>query len=177
MTRQPNHGIPGRDRHRGTTLVELIISIVIVGIAVSGVLLVMTRTSTHSADPMLVHQAVAIAEAYTEEIVALPFDEDAASGGATTEGALGPDPGEGGRADYDDVNDYDGLLDVGARGLHAPGTVIPGLADYTIAVNVDLDANLGPPGRRVPAADAELVQVTVTHPAGVNITLGSYRTR
>ncbi len=160
---------------RGVTLIELIISIVVIGIAVSGVLLVISRTGGHSADPMIEHQAAAIAEAYMEEILPLPFDEDAATG--APEGALGADAGETGRSQYDDVNDYAGHSDAGARGLQDPATVISGLDAYTIAVSVVNDGALGPAGQRVPAGNAELVQVRVTHPSGVDITLSGYRTR
>ena len=54
---------------RGFTLVELIISMMVVAIALGGVLMVMNYTILHSADPMLEHQAVAIAESYLEEVL------------------------------------------------------------------------------------------------------------
>ena len=164
------------NRQSGATLVELVISIVIIGVSVAGVLLVMNLTSSHSADPMIQHQGVAIAEAYLEEILPLPFDEAAASG--SPEGALGPDAGETGRADYDDVNDYDGLNDAGARGLQNPATVITGLDAYTVAVTVVNDGGLGPAGQQVTAGDALRIQVRVTHSSGlVDLTLSGHRTR
>lgn len=159
---------------QGVTLIELVISMVIISIAVVGVLLVMTFTSSHSADPMVEHQAVAIAESYLEEIMLLPFDEDAASGGITAEGALGPDAGES-RGTFDDVNDFAGLADIGATDLN--GAPISGLANYSVAVTVSTDGDLGPVGSKVAAADAQLVTVTVTHTSGVAITLSGYRTR
>lgn len=164
-----------RQREWGATFVELIISIVIVSIAVAGIMLVIARTSGRSANPMIEHQAMAIAEAYLEEILALPYDEEAASG--SPEGALGPDAGETGRLTYDDVNDYHGHSDAGARSFQSPATVITGLDAYTIAVTVANDANLGPAGIKVPSADAQLVQVRVTHPQAVDITLSGFRTR
>ena len=45
----------------GVTLVELVISIVVIAIAVSGVIPLISNTIRHSADPMILHQAVAIA--------------------------------------------------------------------------------------------------------------------
>ena len=144
-------------RQRGTTLIELVISIVIVSIAVSGVLMALTMNVGRSADPMLRHQAVAIAEAYLEEIFLKPFND--------------PDgiDGEASRALYDDIDDYDGLVDAGARDQF--DTALPGLSDYTVAVNVTASGAL--PG--IGAADLFLVSVTITHAAEINFTVSGYR--
>jgi len=58
-----------RRRHAGLTLIELVISIVVIAFAVTGILLVMNKTTAHSADPLIQDQAVAIGEAYLEEIL------------------------------------------------------------------------------------------------------------
>lgn len=165
-----------RRRQGGVTLVELVISIVVVAIAVVGVMSLISQTTSHSADPMIQHQAVAIAESYLEEAALLPYDEAAASGAA--EGALGADTGETDRSLFDDVNDYVGHSDVGARSLANPTVVVPGLDQYTVTVNVQNDGNLGlGTPQQVPAASVELITVRVTHPAGVDITMAGYRTR
>jgi len=57
----------------GVTLVELILSMVIISIALTGVMTVMNLTVSHSADPVVNHQAVAIAEACMEEVLLEPF--------------------------------------------------------------------------------------------------------
>ena len=143
----------------GVTLVELLVSIVIVSIAASAVLGVMSLTTARSADPMIRHQAAAIAEAYLEEILLKPLTD--------------PDgvDGEGARADFDDLDDYDGLLDAGARDQF--GAPIAGLADYNVAVAVTPSSTL----TAVPAADALRVDVIVSHSAAVNFALSGYRTR
>ena len=103
----------------------MVIAIVIIGIAVSGVLLVMNYTTAHSADPMIQTQAVAIAESYMEEIRLHPFtDPDGSDSGET-------------RADYDDVFDYNGLNEVPTD---QTGAAILGLGSYTVSVTV---ANAG----------------------------------
>ncbi len=162
---------------QGATLIELVLSMVIISIAVTGVLVVMLLTSRHSADPMVEHQAVAIAESYLEEIMLLPFNEDAANGqtGDVLEGVLGPDAGEV-RGSFDDVNDYDTLADNVATDVNdAP---IPGLGNYSVAVTVVNDGALGPAGQLVAAADAQLVTVTVSHTSGMSpIIISAYRTR
>lgn len=144
---------------RGVTLVELLVSIVIVSIAASGVLGVLSMTTAASADPMIRHQAAAIAEAYLEEIMLKPIAD--------------PDgiDGEAARADYDDLDDYDGLADAGARDQF--GVLIAGLADYNVVVSVAPSSGLP----SVPAADALRVDVVVSHTADINFVLSGYRTR
>lgn len=141
----------------GVTLVELVVSIVMVGIAAGGVLLVFHQTVRHSADPMVLHQAVAIGEAYLEEILLKPFNDP---------DGIGPEPN---RPLFDNVADYDLLNDIGAR--DQDDNPIVGLEAYTINVAVGNQAL--PP---IPAAQSLRVDVQVTGPNEVNVTLSGYRT-
>lgn len=143
----------------GATLVELLVSIVIVAIAASTILGVLAMTTSSSADPMIRHQAAAIAEAYLEEILLKPIvDPNGADG-------------EAARADFDDLDDYDGLSDAGARDQF--GNLIAGLDAYNVSIAVTPSAALP----AVPVADALRVEVTVSHANDVNFTLSGYRTR
>ncbi|MDK2847483.1 MAG: pilin protein MshD [Desulfuromonadales bacterium] len=143
-----------RGHNRGFTLIELVISMVVVSIALVGVLMVMNYTVRHSADPMLQHQAVAIAESYLEEILLRSYaDPDGTDG-------------EADRNLLDDVDDYDGWTDVGARDQE--GTAISGLESYTVSVSVS-DTVLN-------TVACKKVTVTVGHPTGINLTLSGYRT-
>ena len=54
---------------RGFTLIELIIFIVIVGVAMAGILSVFNTSVKSSADPMVRKQTIAIAESLLEEIL------------------------------------------------------------------------------------------------------------
>lgn len=149
---------PLLDNQQGVTLVELIVSIVIISVALSGVLLVMNYTTGHSADPMIEYQAVAIGEAYLEEILLQSYN----------------DPGgdaEAGRSDFDDVGDYNNLTDVGARDQN--GQAIVGLESYTVSVAVTDIAEFGPTGQTV---GAKRVTVAVQHNSGVNLSLTGFRT-
>jgi MSHA pilin protein MshD len=144
---------------RGATLIELVISIVVIAIAASAVLGVLSGSVGRSADAMVLSQGVAIAEAYLEEISLRPFDDpDGADGEAV-------------RSDFDDVDDYDGLLDVGARDQF--GAALPPLAQYTVAVEVAASPGLA----GIPAADAQRIDVRVTHPGNIAIALTGYKTR
>ncbi|HSG99542.1 MAG TPA: hypothetical protein VLB27_05805 [candidate division Zixibacteria bacterium] len=74
-----------RRRPLGLSLVELIVFIVIVGAAIAGIIGVISVTTQSSADPVIRKQALAIAEAFLEEVQLQPFtvcDADD-TGGAT----------------------------------------------------------------------------------------------
>jgi len=146
-------------RQSGVTLIELIISIVVIAIAVGGVLGVLSQAAGRSADAMVMSQAVAIAEAYLEEITLKSFDD--------------PDgvDGEANRANFDDVDDYNGLVDMGAHDQF--GVATPMLSQYTVAVNVVSSTAL----TGVPGADSERIDVTVTYAPNVTVTLSAYKTR
>jgi MSHA pilin protein MshD len=145
--------LESRFSSRGVTLVELVISITVIAIAVAAVLGVLSMLSTGSAEAMIRNQAVAIANAYLEEIRLKDF----ASNGVP-----------GSRSLYDDVSDYNGLVDVGARDQF--GNTIVGLEQYTVSVTVGAGTLGG-----VPGASVRRIDVNVQHSIGVNMTLSGYR--
>ncbi len=144
-------------RQAGLTLVELLVSIVIVGIAASTVLGVFSTTAGSSADPLIRHQAAAIAEAYLEEIRLRSFADPDGS------------DGEGARADFDDVDDYDGLVDVGARNQF--GNAILGLGDYTVSVSVANSSALG----GLSSGDVLRIDVLVSRGNDISYRVSGYR--
>ncbi len=145
---------------RGVTLVELILSIVVIGAALAGVTMVIVRNTSASADPLIWHQAAIIAEAYLEEALTKEFTD--------------PNPPEGGetRATYDDVLDYNNIV-AESPPRDQNGTPIAALAGYSVNVQVIPEA-FGTPA--VSSANAVRVQVTVTTPAGGSIVVSGYRT-
>jgi MSHA pilin protein MshD len=114
------------------------------------VLGVLSLLATGSADAMVRNQAVAIAQAYLEEIRLKDFNANGVPGS---------------RALYDDVSDYNGLTDVGARDQF--GASISGLGSYTVRVTVANSTLSGAAMKRI--------DVNVQHSAGVNMTLSAYR--
>jgi MSHA pilin protein MshD len=144
-----------RARCRGVTLVELIVTIVVIAAAVSAVLAVVSATAARSADNLLQAQAVIVGESYLSEILQKPFGFDCAP--TCT------------RLQMDKVGDYSGLVDIGVH--DEMGAPVPNLGAYTVRVNVTNSA-LG----AVPAAQSELVTVTVTSPNGQTLALSGYRT-
>jgi MSHA pilin protein MshD len=175
--------ISKRRLQHGLSLVELIVSIVIISTAVAGVLGVLILTTRASSDPLIQKQALAIAEALLEEVQLQPFtycdpdDPNAATAvntaGCTTVEAIGPEAGEsrtGTITPFDNVNDYHGFSMTGISDIE--GTAVSGLGAYAASVNVAAQA-LG----TIPASDALLVTVTVTGPGNVSVVLHGYRVR
>jgi MSHA pilin protein MshD len=123
-------------KHAGFTLIELVVAIVVISVGCVGVVLMSTQLSRRSADPMLQAQAIAIAEAYLSEILLKDYlDPDT--------GTVCPAAEGGGRSVYDNVCDYSGLSETGARTITAPSTVVSGTSEYQIDVVVATNATLG----------------------------------
>ena len=138
---------------RGMTLIELILSIVVIGVGLTGVLVAFNQAVSHSADPMVRKQMVAIAEEMMDEVGLKPF---AAAANTAPAGCA--------RNTYNDVADYKtttGICDI-------DGTAIPSLSTYNVAVAVTAGA--------LPNGVAALrIAVTVTHGTDT-LTLVGYRT-
>ncbi|WP_075791522.1 type IV pilus modification PilV family protein [Massilia putida] len=114
-------------RGAGVTLVELIVALVIMGVALAGMVAVYTATTRASVDPVIVQQMQAIADNMMEEILMKPFSPPA---GSTVTVASG-------RVNFDQValyNDY-GKNVTGIRDVE--GNPIPGLERYTVLVKVE----------------------------------------
>lgn len=125
-------GIPAANR--GFTLIEIVITIVILG-TVAGILVPFFNAIVHSPDPVIRERAISLGQAMMDEIMAKRWDENTPVGGgpictgespnqvtrptlidacvtaATPVATLGPDgvaPVEA-RIDFDDVDDYNGI--------------------------------------------------------------------
>ena len=62
-----------RGRQQGVTLIELIVFMVIVGVALAGMPTVFNLTTRTGVDPMIRKQMLAIAEGLMDEVAAMPF--------------------------------------------------------------------------------------------------------
>jgi len=149
-------------KQRGISLIELIIFIVIISVALTGILLVMNQVTRHSADPLIHKQALAAAESLLEEIELQDFISQSGVTVAVT---------QANRASaYHIVNDYNGFA---TTGIHPVSGVTPivGLENYNVNVAVTNEALNG-----IAAASAVRIAVTVTDPQGTAITIDGYRT-
>jgi len=153
----------------------------VISIAALGVMYTLGLGLRHQSDSLWQTKAVALAESYMEEILARRYDEQSPLGGAppcsTTTTACSVqsafNDGET-RAQFDDVDDYDGLVEQPPRDPY--GNPRPDYDSYRVAVSVvypnptqvvalGLDA----------ATDAKLVTVTVSTPEGGAMSFSALR--
>lgn len=168
---------------RGVTLIELLVFIVIVGIAASTIVSVMGNLGRQSAAILPDKQAQTIAAALMEEVMAQPYTfcdpNDPAAATATSPAAcgqpeaMGPEPGEtrGGAQPFDNVNDYAGY---GPAPITLPdASAVANLPGYTAQVAVQAAGAIA----GVPATDTLQVTVTVTPPNAQPVRLRAVRIR
>lgn len=142
---------------RGVSLIELVVAIVVIGIAISCVLGLLTSQASQSGNGMIYSQATHIAQSYLDEVLQKSFND--------------PDGiNEVGRQNFDDVDDYKALSNVGARDQR--NNLISGQGAFTVTISVG-PGSLG----GLPANQVKRVDVTVQHTTGVIVTLSGYRTQ
>jgi MSHA pilin protein MshD len=146
-----------RSRHRGVTLVELVVAITIVAIAATTILGAFAAVATRSADAMLQQQAIAIGESYLTEILQRWVVDPNGT------------PPNTGRASWDLVDQYNGLVEAPHDQF---GNAIASLSSYTVSVSTSQSSALA----GVPAANARRIDITVSNPRNASVTLSGYRT-
>jgi len=140
-----------RKQVRGVTLVELVVSIVVIaiaGAALSGTLAYLNGTGNTS---ILQAQAQAIASAYLNEITGKRFVADGV---------------EASRDLYDDIFDYNGLVDAVARDEFGNA-----IGNFRVSVAVGPGVLNG-----LPAAAVRRIDVTVDYGNGSTVVATGYRT-
>lgn len=193
-------------RQRGLSLIELIIFMVVMGIAAVAVLQMLNLSAKASADPVRRKQALLLAESYLEEVELArftfcdPSDSTAATAADTNACSIrevvGQEPGGGSRP-FDNVSDYANQLAVPTQAFglvdhltDASGAVLPGLSGFTVTVELNLVTALGPAGTSITSgalpASLNALRITVKvvyagDPADTNnpnvVVLDGYRTR
>jgi MSHA pilin protein MshD len=180
-------------RHKavaGFTLVEMVVTIVILAIALVGVSGMISLGTSNSGDPLVQTRAIALGHSYLDEIMGRRFDERSAASGLDPcydfsgpdrcteqilpgplpqgcESVLGRDGGEpsGNREKYDDVDDYNGLAEgdglAGSPIRDAEGDTRPEYENYHVAVSVRYAGDDAVFGG-LHCTNAKLITVTVT---------------
>ncbi len=155
---------------RGLTLVEAVVSIVVVSTMVVGALNCVGTARTNELRLIERERAVALAEGLMCEILRQAYADP--TGGPQTFG-IGSDENTGNRSLFEDVDDYDGWD--ASPPQYKDGTVIPGCNDYEQVVHVAwVD-----PGDLASVAGSNTgikrIQVVIKHAGAVVITLTGYR--
>ena len=178
-------------KQAGFTLIEIVVSIVIVAIALSALILLTSQSTQRSVDPLYQEQANAIAQAYLEEIMQKEFCDpnwdadgnpltvtdcatDCTSSACSSCKSAGSGWTTEARASRDDVCDYAGTDN---PPLDQTGTVFAtGLGDYSVTVTIidtaaaTLDTLAGNNGEVV------RIDVSVSNPGMANdVELSAFR--
>jgi MSHA pilin protein MshD len=147
-----------RAQNRGVTLIEIVVAITVVAIAATTILGVLGAVASRSADAMMQQQAIAIAGSYLDEIMQRwVVDPNGA-------------PPNTGRGSWNLVDEYNGLVDVGAHDQF--GNPIAALSAYTVSVVTSQSSAL----TGVPAAATRRIDITVSYAPSRSVTVSGYRT-
>lgn len=187
---------PGRQR--GLTLIELVMFIVIVGVALGGVLAVLRFTTAQSADPVRRKQALMIAEGLLEEVELAKFtfcdpssdnaDSATSAAGCTVPEAFGQaSPEPAGPRPYDNVNDYVPAANTATAAFDVNGVLADAngnpmnVSGYTARLTITseaLGAGAGMIGAAGTSADTDVLRIRVeVSYDGQSLALDGYRTR
>ena len=187
-------------RQHGVTLIELILFIVILSLALTGVLAALRLTTGASADPLRRKQALMIAEGLLEEVQLAKFtfcdpsSSDTESAASSADCAIPERFGQGGGAGaarepvgprpYDNVNDYVAAADVASAAFDVNGVLSDAagaplaLPGYTVQLTIRPEALGGiAPGNTALDVGAVLrISVAVSYD-DQTLVLDGYRTR
>jgi MSHA pilin protein MshD len=147
-----------RRRPRGLTLVELVIALVVAGVAMSAIWNAWALLGRASADPLVQRQQLAIAQSLLREIELQPLPGTALAGATA------------GRTGFASITDYNGLVMNGIT--DAEGLAVPGLQAYGAQLSVSPRALEG-----VPSGAGWWVTVSVTGPGAPTLQLAQWRSQ
>jgi len=158
-------------KQRGLTLIELVITIVVLGIALSALVSALTTGIGRSAQPMWEGKALELTQAYLDEILAKKFDDQTPLGGGQVLVAASPctasNEGQA-RLLFDDVDDYHGVTD-------APPVLTDTGVDMSRYANYQVDITVACAGTQLGSSNASLltdntlakrITVSVSVPSG-----------
>lgn len=155
----------------GFSLIELVITIVVLGIALTALSSSLFNAVGKNADPLWQTKATQLSQAYLDEILAMKYQEDSLIEGNTVGTCVigGAETGESDRSDFDDVDDYHGLTET-ARFLDQTSGLASTYSGYNISIQVacvDAQGNT--------SNNSKLIELTVTSPTNESLIFSAYR--
>jgi MSHA pilin protein MshD len=160
-----------RPTQTGATLVELVITIVIISVAIAGVVGAFSLIAGRSADPLNQTRAVKLAQLYMDEILTQKYDDQTPQGGVPRYSGncnIGTESGESTRSMFDDVDDYHNLSGPPATVTGAP---LSGYNGFTVSVTVACaGADVG-----LPASEAKRIELSIQAPGNQSFVFSAYR--
>ncbi|TVP57693.1 MAG: prepilin-type N-terminal cleavage/methylation domain-containing protein [Halomonadaceae bacterium] len=159
---------------QGITLIELVLTIVIVSVAVAGVVGAFALVTSRSADPLIQSRATALGQLYLDEILARNFDlETPLGGGRVDPGAVDCAMTSGGdssaRDSYRTVGQFNNLQESPPQLGTADQQAL--YQNFSVAVTVTCaGADLGLANEL-----AKRIDIRVTDNRGQNTTLSAYK--
>lgn len=165
---------PGAVKQRGATLVELIITIVIISVAIAGVTGAFSLIASRSADPLNQTRAVSLAQLYMDEILARRYADASPNGGGSVSGSdtdcgsLGPDDTET-RSTFDDVDDYHDLQD--GPPTNGEEQALSGYSGFEVGVSVSCDGGAVGLGSQ----QAKRIDLVITDPSSQDYLFTAFR--
>ncbi|WP_196139764.1 Tfp pilus assembly protein FimT/FimU [Aliikangiella sp. G2MR2-5] len=163
--------------HRGYSLIELVITIVLTSIVVVVFLTLFSSIQRSSVEPVFQIKAAELGQAVLEEISLKNFDENSPAGNArrcndsgapSCTSTPGPDSGET-RETYDDIDDYHGINQSPPE--DALGNPQIGYASYSLSVAV----NYAGDDLALPTQSIKRIQVTITAPDNTQYIFSEYK--
>ena len=165
----------------GFTLIELVVVIVVLAVALTGVTLAINQAVQHSPDALVQTRAMELAQTYLDEIFTKRYDENSGQGGLprcdssdtnalTCSASLGSEEGTN-RASFDDVDDYDGLNEQPPTSL-LDGSNLNNYDSYGVQIAVVYaGSELGFASNR----RAKRITINITTPLGNTLPVSVYR--
>ena len=155
-------------KHKGMTLVEMVISIVLISIAITAVLSAFSTSMGRSSDPLWKSKSLKLAQLYLDEILSKKYDSSTPLGGIPATTSCSVASSVGNRATFDDVGDFNGVND------SPPELVSGALADYA---NYRVQVSVSCVGGEVGLAsnNAKRITVTITPPNQSPMPFSVYR--
>lgn len=164
----------------GFTLIEIIVSIVAIGILMGLIISVFAPQVIRGTDPLFSMRAAELGQSYLEEMLGKRFDENSPLGNSlrcnapsqpACSGTLGPDTGETtSHTTFDDFDDYNNFSD--APPTDQSGAARANYSGFSVSATVTYaGTEIGLPNN----SDAKRVVLTVTDPRGNQVIFAAYK--